>query len=97
MDRVPEMKPQPKQKAIRLYGKAKTEFKRGLYLNRAKSRCETCKKPVPLAGTVFQIAHLSHIKSYGAGGGDTEDNCLIECYKCHIEGRHGPKWSKSNG
>lgn len=89
------MKSQPKKPAVRLFGRAKQKFKHKLYFDRANRRCETCKpaKFVPLTGTVFEIAHLSHIKSYGAGGGDTEDNCLIECYDCHINARHGPKWN----
>ncbi len=86
--------PQIKQKPVRLYGKDKKSFKLGLYLGRALRQCETCGKYVPLTGTVFEIAHLSHIKGYGAGGGDTPENCLIQCYDCHINKKHGPKWSK---
>ena len=90
------MKSYPKNPPVRLYGKARTEFKWDLYENRALRGCESCGKFLPLTGTVFEIAHLSHRKSVATGGGDTEDNCLILCYGCHINGLHGPKWSKSN-
>lgn len=85
--------PQPKNPAVRLKPWEKVIFKADLYNDRAKGRCETCDKPVRRFGTVFEIAHLSHIKGYGAGGGDTKDNCLIECFDCHIVDKHGPKWS----
>jgi hypothetical protein len=42
---------------------------------------------------LWRHAHLSHIKGYGAGGGDTEDNVLIECPGCHLIRKHGPRWS----
>ncbi len=91
------MNPQPKKIPVRLKPKAKTQFKRLLYLE-AWRQCETCDKPIPLTENgkfnVFTCAHLSHIKSYGAGGGDTKENCLIECYDCHINRRHGPQWGK---
>ena len=89
----PAINPQPKKPAVRLYGKARHKFKMDLYENRALRGCETCGKFVPLNGTVFEIAHLSHIIPRKRGG-DTPENCLIECYSCHIEDRHGPKWSK---
>ena len=85
----------PKIKPIRLRGKAKTEFKRLLFFNRARGRCERCNIPLRLTGSLFVAAHLSHVRSYGAGGGDTEDNCLIECPECHLNKRHGPRWSSS--
>lgn len=68
---------QPKEPAVRLFGREKRKFKQDLYLGRANRCCETCGKPLPRTGTVFEIAHLSHKKSYGAGGGDTKNNCLM--------------------
>lgn len=84
----------PKKVAIRLKGKKYTEFKKRLY-KRASGRCETCGQPVPLTiygrFNPYKCAHLSHIISIGAGGGDTEDNCKIECFKCHRKKHDGVK------
>jgi hypothetical protein len=88
--------PQPKNPPVRLYGRAKTEFKKRLY-KKAGGRCQgkDCGKPLYMTGNLFtDFAHLAHIISYGAGGGDTEDNCKIKCYDCHIIVEHGPRWSK---
>jgi hypothetical protein len=86
--------PNPKNPPIRLYGKAKTEFKRKLWIKAGK-RCQ-CGRLLSMTGNLFtNFAHLAHIKSYGAGGGDTEDNCKIKCYDCHIIVEHGPRWSKN--
>ena len=43
---------------------------------------------LPLYGSVFNRAHLAHIKSHGAGGGDTLENTHIRCYHHHIEMEH---------
>ena len=40
-------------------------------------RCEYCGQ----AGMV----HCHHIKSRGAGGGDTADNCIALCPVCHTK------------
>lgn len=92
--------PQPKCPAIKLSDRDRHELKMDLYFNRADRCCETCAekdppvyKYLPLYGTVFQIAHLSHIAPRNRGG-DVPENCLIECYQCHINERHGLKWSK---
>jgi len=86
------LNPQPKKKAVRLSPAKRRELKLKLYNERAKEHCETCGKWLPLSGSVFEAAHLSHIKSVGAGGDDSAENCLIECYQCHINERHGLKW-----
>ena len=90
------MNPQPKTKPIRLKGKAKTEFRRAV-AERAKYHCEDCGCHAPslVYGVfdVFNCGHVAHIKSYGAGGGDTMDNVKWKCNHCHIEKEHGPRWS----
>ncbi|NQT04169.1 MAG: hypothetical protein HQ580_19240 [Planctomycetes bacterium] len=85
-------KPNPKIKAVRLYGKAKQKFRVGV----AKIANEFCKcgtyAPANLENgsfDVFRCGHLSHIKSYGAGGGDALDNVEWKCYNCHMLGEDG--------
>ena len=91
-----KMTPDPKPHTIRLKGKAKTEFRREV-AERAKYHCENCGRHTPslIYGVfdVFNCGHVSHIKSYGSGGGDTLDNVKWKCYKCHILIEH---W-KENG
>jgi len=87
----------PKIKPIRLRGKDKTEFR--IKIGKAAGQmCQSkgCNNPAPIkADTVFRIGHLSHIKSIGSGGGDTEDNVQWLCFSCHINVKHGPRWSTS--
>ena len=86
-----------KQKTVRLKGKAKTKFRRKVAW-RAFGFCEECNGNAPIfvdgVFDVFTCGHVSHIKSYGAGGGDTMDNVKWKCYQCHIVKEHGPRWSK---
>ena len=35
--------------------------------------------------TGFEIFHLHHIKSRGAGGKDTEENLIGVCFRCHTK------------
>ena len=90
----------PKHKAVILKGKAYTDFKRDIWENRAKKRCEVCGRCIPLTidgvFNVFACAHLAHIKRRRVGG-DVPENVLIKCYKCHINDEHGPRWSKAEG
>ena len=86
--------PQPKHKPTRLSPARRRDLKDTLYYDRAMGLCESCGRYVPLSGSVFEAAHLSHIKSVGSGGDDSEENCLIECYDCHIIKRHGLKWTR---
>ena len=87
----------PKPKRIKLTGKAKTQLRKDLH-DRAKGKCESCNKHLPLyifdhAGEPyfdeFRCGHVSHIKSRGAGGDDTmgengsENNVIWECFECH--------------
>ena len=88
----------PKPKTTRLKGKGKTEFRKKVF-NRSSGFCEDCGVYAPLLDNdglfdVFMCGHVSHIKSYGAGGGDTLDNVKWKCYNCHINKEHGPKFSK---
>jgi 5-methylcytosine-specific restriction endonuclease McrA len=77
----------PKHKPIRLKGKALKALRESAY-QRDLGRCVKCDKPLPLYGDIFTRAHLSHIKSRGAGGGDTLENTQIKCYQCHIVKEH---------
>ena len=86
--------PQPKKKRIQVKGRDWEKLRKEAW-ERQKGRCLDCKKWVPLHGTsVFDTAHLCHIKSKGSGGNDTPDNLSgMKCYQCHINGEHGPGWS----
>ena len=95
--------PDPKPIRIKLKGKAYTELKRKVYY-RDKGRCQgpskipekkKCYKWLPLTENgvfnEFTCAHLSHIKSRGSGGDDTEENTEILCFNCHRAYEDG-KW-----
>lgn len=69
--------PIPKPKTVRLKGKAMEQLRWQVY-RRANGFCETCGKWVG-----FADGHLSHIKSRGAGGGDTLENTRWKCVECH--------------
>ncbi len=89
--------PDPKKKRIQLKGRAYTELRRKVWEKQA-GRCADCGEWVPLKGSsVFDMAHLAHIKSKGARGDDTEENTRILCYFCHLIKEHGPQWSKKEG
>jgi 5-methylcytosine-specific restriction endonuclease McrA len=64
----------PKE-ANRLYGEDLTEFKQRV---RRSGRCVVCRKLFPDG-----MISVSHIKSRGAGGGDTDNNCEPMCFWCH--------------
>lgn len=83
----------PKTKAIILKGKELEKLRRDVY-NRDNQRCVVCGKWLPFNGSVFERAHLAH-KIRRKKGGDTMENTQIKCYKDHILGEHGPKWSSS--
>ena len=91
-------RPDPKNKPIRLKGKAYTKFR--LEVCEAHHwRCDKCHlftPPVDRDGVfdVFTCGHVSHIKSRGAGGGDTLDNVGWECYDCHIVKKHGTRFGE---
>lgn len=88
----------PKPKTIRLKGAAYKELRRQAW-ERAGGLCEKCGNPAPLYNSqgwfdIFECGHLCHIKSRGAGGGDTLCNVTWGCYSCHIDGEHGPRWGR---
>lgn len=91
------MNPNPKQKPLRLKGKARTDFRRQL-CNRANARCERCGQWAPLLDdgvfNKFTCGHVRHKISRGAGGEDTFENCDWWCWDCHNGHDHSPKWSK---
>jgi hypothetical protein len=65
---------------------------------RAEGRCELHLLPncirgvLPYGGgTVWDHGHLVHLKSRGAGGSWSLDNCKWGCYICHLVGLHNPK------
>lgn len=35
--------------------------------------------------TPYKLGNLSHIRSRGAGGSDTEENTLWSCFPCHVK------------
>ena len=77
----------PKIKPIRLRGKAKTEFKREV-ANAARELCQGCDGYVPLLMfdgrfDAYYCGHVHHLKTIGAGGDDTIDNCVYLCNNCH--------------
>lgn len=81
--------PRPKQKTIRLTGKAYTELKAMVYA-RDNGRCQYCDRWVPLNGSSeYDTAHLAHIKSRGSGGSDTPENTRILCFTCHRKEHNG--------
>ena len=86
--------PDPKPIRIKLKGKAYTELKRKVYY-RDKGKCQHCGKFLPLningRFDPYFCAHLSHIKSRGSGGDDTEENTEILCFNCHRAYEDG-KW-----
>ena len=61
-------------------------------------RCAECGYWIRLDGdTVFNTAHLAHIKSKGSGGDDSRENVRILCPFCHLQKEHGPHWSNKRG
>ena len=89
------MRAYPKNITLRLTGKKKTEFRKAV-AERALEFCEICGVHAPRLwrGHFNRLwcGHVAHIKSYGAGGGDTMDNVKWKCNHCHIEIEHGPQW-----
>ena len=96
-EEMQEMTPMPKTKPVRYKGTARTKFRRKIGKN-AHEICQSCGCWAPLYladGTfdLFSCGHLSHLKGYGAGGGDVPENVKWQCYKCHIELKHSLRWT----
>lgn len=74
---------------VRLSGLAMERLRERRYV-KDDGRCKwkDCGKWLPLYGSIFNRAHLCHIISHGAGGGDTIENTHIGCYEHHIESEH---------
>lgn len=88
--------PCPKTKPVRRNGKKYKEFRRRVCAAH-DGLCAECGVFVPLYDCdgqfdVFTCGHVAHIKSHGAGGGDTIENAKWKCYSCHIEKEHGTKF-----
>ena len=91
------MTPNPKpEKPILLEGKNYTEFRYEIFL-RANGHCESCGRWAPFRVDdnfdVFSCGHVSHITRRKRGG-DVAENAKWECYDCHINKHHGPRWSE---
>ena len=90
------MNPNPKQKPIRLKGKAYQAFRKQVFETHG-GKCSGCGRFAPLYHNgrfdVFLCGHVSHRKSRGAGGSDEINNVEWQCYFCHIEKGHGPRWN----
>ena len=87
----------PKQRTVRLKGKAYTKFRLEVAIH-AIYTCDDCFCYAPeldINGKFdkFTCGHVAHIKSRGSGGGDTLDNVKWKCWDCHTK-EHGPRWSK---
>lgn len=72
----------------------KEQLRQQVY-RRAGGRCELRNKAecvqgvLPYSGiTPWDHGHLVHMKSIGAGGKWTEENCKWGCHVCHLIGLH---------
>jgi hypothetical protein len=74
---------------VRLSGDAMERLRERVY-RRDGGRCtwKGCGELLPLHGSVFNRAHLAHIKSRGAGGSDTAENTKILCPYHHLVCQH---------
>jgi len=84
------MNPNPKPARIKLSKAKLSELKRDKWLIQGRV-CAGCGLPVEL-----KYSHLCHIRSRGAGGGDTLDNVKVKHWDCHLIKEHGPRWSKGD-
>lgn len=73
---------QPKPKTIRLKGKDIEKLRRQVF-ERDRGFCQSCG-----AWVSWEEGHMAHIKSRGAGGGDTLENTAWKCPHCHIIREH---------
>lgn len=74
---------------IRLSGASMERLREKRYeIDGGKCTFKGCGIWLPLYGSVFNRAHLAHIKSHGAGGSDTLANTRIRCFHHHVEVEH---------
>ena len=75
---------------IRLSGQALDQLRDRVY-RRDQGRCQwpLCGVWMPKYGSVFNRAHMAHIRSRGASGSDTDSNVRILCFEHHILHEHG--------
>ena len=52
-----------------------------LVARRAGHRCEYCRAPEVVSGSVFQVAHVA---PRAAGGSDTPENLALACPSCNL-------------
>ena len=82
-----------KHKRIKLNPKEWAELRKQVWKSQ-HGLCADCGRWVRLDGdTIFNTAHLCHIRGRGIGGDDIKSNVEIKCYACHIILEHGPQWS----
>ena len=77
----------PKPKTVRLNKKEYAKFRIEVF-QRENGICQECGKFVPAimhngGYDMFLCGHVAHIRSRGAGGGDTPDNVKWMCFECH--------------
>jgi 5-methylcytosine-specific restriction endonuclease McrA len=54
-----------------------------------KQAIEEARKPSCQVCGRYGAVEVHHIKSRGSGGGDTPDNLISLCYKCHTKAHTG--------
>ncbi len=72
------MTPNPKKKRIKLSPKEYRELRKKVH-KIAGGYCEICL----CTYAPIESGHVHHVKSVGAGGNDSADNCIWVCYVCH--------------
>jgi 5-methylcytosine-specific restriction endonuclease McrA len=76
-------KPRTHKTIIRLTGQALDDLRREVW-NRDRRRCVDCNRALLLhAEDEWSRMELSHLKSRGACGDDTTENCVTRCKVCH--------------
>jgi 5-methylcytosine-specific restriction endonuclease McrA len=74
---------------VRLSGQALEDLRKRVY-RRDGGRCQwkDCGIWLPFYGSVFNRAHMAHIKSRGAGGSDELSNVRLLCPCHHLGAEH---------
>lgn len=83
--------PRTRKTVIRLTGDDMTRLRFAVWI-RYGGRCVDCHQLVGINGNgSLPKMDLCHIKSRGANGDDTVDNCLCKCHECHMREHNGKK------